>query len=483
MSRMERQNTETVWNTICSRLKVELGDAHFNSWLLPLVPQQDASGHVSLFAPTSFIKDWIEKNYADRIRALWQEEDQAFVSLSFGVRARMRQASSAAPRSAASSLNEASSEAPKIPASRPPLKNDRLVGSSSWVESAQKEAAVDLSTPLRADYTFDSFVVGQPNSLAHAIAERVAESDTVFYNPLFFYGGTGLGKTHLMQAIAHRIREKNPTRRVAYMSAEKFMYRFVHALKNNDAVSFKEQLRSIDVLMIDDLQFICGKKKTLEEFFHTFNALVDQGKQVVLSANKAPTELEGLDESLRSRLAGGFSADIQPTTYELRLGIVKTKAALMGANVPLKVQEFLAHKVSTNARDLEGALKRVVAHAQLIGAAITLDQAQEVLKDILSSLQKRLTIDDIQRRVAEHYDIRLLDMASSRRARAVARPRQVAMYLAKQLTERSLPEIGRKFGGRDHTTVMYAVKKIDELCQADPAFGEEVSLLRRLLEA
>jgi chromosomal replication initiator protein len=339
-----------------------------------------------------------------------------------------------------------------------------------------------LGAPLDPRLTFDNFVVGKPNELAHAAARRVAESHTVPFNPLFLYGGVGLGKTHLMHAIAWHIREREPGRKVLCLSAEKFMYQFIRALRFKDTVAFKEQFRSVDVLMIDDVQFISGKDSTQEEFFHTFNALVDQNRQIIISADKSPSDLEGLEERMRSRLGWGLVADLHPTTYELRLGILQARAETFDCVIPQKVLEFLAYRISSNVRELEGALNRIVAHATLIGLPVTLEMSQEALHDLLRAHDRRVTIEEIQKRVAEHYNIRLADMHSARRARAVARPRQVAMYLAKQLTARSLPEIGRKFGGRDHTTVMHAVKRVEELSAGDSAFAEDVELLRRMLE-
>ena len=286
-----------------------------------------------------------------------------------------------------------------------------------------------------------------------------------------------------MHAIAWQIRKNYPQRSVIYLSAEKFMYQFVRALRFKDTVAFKDQFRSVDVLMIDDVQFIGGKDTTQEEFFHTFNALVDRNRQVIISADKSPQDLERLEERLRSRLGWGLVADLHPVTYELRLGILHAKAEKLGCNVPDKVLEFLAHKIASNVRELEGALNRIAAHANLVGRTITLEMTQEVLADLLRSSERRITIDEIQKKVAEHYNIRVSDMHSARRARQVARPRQVAMYLAKQLTPRSLPEIGRKFGGRDHTTVIHAVRRIEELSAFDPVFREDVDLLRRLLQA
>jgi chromosomal replication initiator protein len=309
----------------------------------------------------------------------------------------------------------------------------------------------------------------------------VVESASVPFNPLFIYGGVGLGKTHLMHAIAHAIEEQWPEKTVMYLSAEKFMYQFVKAIRSDSTMAFKEQFRSVDVLMIDDIQFIAGKESTQEEFFHTFNALVDQNKQIIISADKAPSDLAGVDERLRSRLAWGLVADIHPTTYDLRLGILQAKREQLGAEVPDSVLEFLALKVTSNVRELEGALNRIVAHADVTKSAISLESTQEVLQDLLRAHDRRITIDEIQRKVAEHYNLRMADMHSARRARNVARPRQVAMYLAKQLTARSLPEIGRKFGGRDHTTVMHAVRKVEELMDEDAQVAQDVDVIRRAL--
>jgi chromosomal replication initiator protein len=337
--------------------------------------------------------------------------------------------------------------------------------------------------PLESRFTFDTFVVGKPNEFAHACARRVSEKPaSPGFNPLFLYGGVGLGKTHLMHATAWAIRAHDPQRTVAYMSAEKFMYRFIAALRSQNTMEFKETLRAVDVLMIDDLQFLIGKDNTQEEFFHTFNALVDQGKQIIVSSDKSPSDLAGIEDRLRTRLGCGMVADIHATTYELRLSILQAKAATAQVVVPPKVLELLANKITANVRELEGALNRLVAHANLFGRPITIDSAHEVLHDVLRAHEKRVSIEEIQRKVADHYNIRLTDMSSARRARNVARPRQVAMYLAKQLTQRSLPEIGRRFGNRDHTTVMHAVSRVAELMAADAGFAEDVTLLRKMLE-
>jgi chromosomal replication initiator protein len=301
-------------------------------------------------------------------------------------------------------------------------------------------------------------------------------------NPLFLYGGVGLGKTHLMHAIAWQIRAVNPERRVLYLSAEKFMYQFIRALRFNETIAFKEQFRSVDVLMVDDVQFISGKDSTQEEFFHTFNALVDQNKQLVISGDRSPSDLEGLEERVRSRLGWGLVADINETSYELRLGILQSKVERLNCPIPANVLEFLARKITSNVRELEGSLNRVVAHATLVGREITIDTVQEVLQDLLRANDKRLSVEDIQRVVANHYNVKMSDMHSARRSVSIARPRQVAMYLSKQLTSKSLPEIGRKFGGKDHTTVMHAIKRIEEMRAQDNEMQEDLHLLGRMLQ-
>ncbi|MEM9778726.1 MAG: chromosomal replication initiator protein DnaA, partial [Pseudomonadota bacterium] len=343
-------------------------------------------------------------------------------------------------------------------------------------------------SPLDARYRFDGFIVGKPNELAHAAARRVAEGGPVTFNPLFLYGGVGLGKTHLMHAIAWELQESRPDAKVLYLSAEQFMYRFVRALRFKDTYSFKELFRSVDILMVDDVQFIAGKESTQEEFFHTFNALVDQNKQIVISADRAPGEISGMEERIKSRMQCGLVVDLHPTDYELRLGILAAKAEVQsemhpGVLVSQRVLELLAHRISSNVRVLEGALTRLYAFASLVGREIDIDMAQECLADVLRASERKVTIEEIIRKVADHYNVRHADLLGPRRARAISRPRQVAMFLAKSLTTKSLPEIGRRFGNRDHTTVIHAVRKIEELRQVDSQISEEVELLRRMLEA
>jgi len=462
------------WARIRGRLRDEVGEAAFRSWLKPLTLMGARDNVVRMAVPTRLMRDWVKSNYAEQIFALWHEENEAVREIEVVVQPPNRQGQK--PRARVSEAAPAEDARPRP--ERHPAAAQRNAPSPSSDVSVQREVVA----PLDPRFTFDNFVVGKPNELAYAAARRVAEADSVPFNPLFLYSGVGLGKTHLMHAIGWHIRKRTPSRRIIYISAEKFMYQFVQAVRTKDTMAFKEEFRSVDVLMIDDLQFIGSREATQEEFFHTFNALVDQNRQVVISADKSPSDLEGVEERMRSRLGWGLVADIHSTTYELRLGVLQTKCEQMKARVPTKVLEFLAHKITSNIRELEGALNRIVAHENLVGRAVTLESTQEVLHDLLRAHDRRVTIEEIQKKVSEHYNVRVADMHSARRARAVARPRQVAMYLSKQLTSRSLPEIGRKFGGRDHTTVMHAVRKVEELKATDASFAEDVELLRRMLE-
>ena len=455
MSTFYDEDVAAQWVRIRGRLRAEFGEAAYRSWLKPLTLRDVAKGCVRIGVPTEFMREWVETQYGTRLLDLWAEENNA---------ARTVEIVTASPVCG-----------PKAAVAVP------VSGRTSPAPSS--ESLIEgFGAALDTRFTFANFITGKPNELAFAAARRVAESSSVTFNPLFLYGGVGLGKTHLMHAIAWQISRQSPERRIIYLSAEKFMYQFIRALRYKDTVAFKEQFRSVDVLMIDDFQFISGKDSTQEEFFHTFNALVDRNRQIVISADKSPNDLEGIEERMRSRLGWGLVADLHPTTYELRVGILQSKAERLEVEIPQKVFEYLAYKITSNVRELEGALNRIVAFSSLVGRPITLENTQEVLQDLLRTSDRRITIEEIQKRVAEHFNIKLAEMSSARRSRAVARPRQVAMYLAKQLTSRSLPEIGRKFGGRDHTTVMHAVRRVDELRTADAAFAEDVELLRRMLE-
>lgn len=454
-----------AWNNVSTKLNAQYGEAIFKSWLKPLRFVGSEDGRAILSVPTRFMREWVNSHYADEINKLWQQEPAA--------EGHMLDIIIAATQEPAETVVETAAPS-------------NILTAGSWQSSETADSQLQMGATLDPRYTFENFVVGKPNELAHAAARRVAESSQVVTgcNPLFLYGGVGLGKTHLMHAIAWHIRKNTPERRVLYLSAEKFMYQFIRALRFKEAMAFKEFFRSVDVLMIDDVQFISGKDSTQEEFFHTFNALVDQNKQLVISGDRSPSDLEGMEERVRSRLGWGLVADIHATSYELRLGILQSKIEQMkGIEIPLKVAEFLAHRINSNVRELEGALNRVVAHATLVGRPVTLESTQELLFDLLRANDRRVSIEDIQKQVAAHYNIKVSDMHSARRSRTVARPRQVAMYLSKKFTSKSLPEIGRKFGGKDHTTVMHAVKRIEELMVSDGDVAKDVELLSKILQS
>ncbi len=463
------------WEFVSAKLQKTYGDAIYRSWMKPLRYEGITNGQAILAAPTRFMKEWVLTHYRDTLTELFHASNPRIHAVDVIVR------TPTPPHH--SKGNSASAPSTAIPAHS--ATTPASVPSNSDA-STERHPLDKMGAALDPRYTFDNFVVGKANELAFAAARRVGESHECISgcNPLFLYGGVGLGKTHLMHAIAWRLRQTNPERRVVYLSAEKFMYQFIKALRFNETMAFKEQFRSVDVLMVDDVQFISGKDSTQEEFFHTFNALVDQNKQLVISADRSPSDLEGMEERIKSRLGWGLVADIHATSYELRYGILESKVEnLTSGTVPQEVLEFLARRITSNVRELEGALNRVVAHSTLIGRPVTLESTQEVLQDLLRSCNKRITVEDIQKQVAEYYNIKVSDMHSARRSVTIARPRQIAMYLAKQLTTKSLPEIGRKFGGKDHTTVMHGVKRIQELMQKDSELCDDVERLQRTISA
>ncbi len=436
-----------IWHAVEDGLRTEYGETIFRSWIKPLVPKRVEDGVLFIEAPTTFLRDWVLNNYGDSIRKHCSKADAAVMDIAIDVS----------------------------------TKDSVEAESHSSVAEPEKDVSSYFGAPLDPKLTFDNFVVGKPNEFAYAAAQRVAESQSATYNPLFLYGGVGLGKTHLMHAIAWSIKERFPKKNIAYMSAEKFMYQFIKSVRYRNTVAFKEQFRAVDVLMIDDIQFICGKDSTQEEFFHTFNALIDNNRQVVVSADQSPSDLDDMEERLKSRLGWGLVADIHPTTYELRLGILQAKAASSAVKIPDKVLEFVAHKVSTNIRELEGALNRIIATATLIGREVTIDSAREVLADLLRVADRVLTVDEIQQKVAAHYGILISDIMSARRTKTITVPRQVAMYLSKKLTRLSLPDIGRSFGGKDHTTVLHACRKIESEITTNAKLADEVRLLTKIL--
>ena len=450
---------QAEWTTIRDRLLKTVGQNNFTTWIDPLTVGPIEDGICTLFVPTNFFGNYVSQNFADLLLHEMQSEDISISRLKFAV----------APQDKPAAIDPAPARPKPAAAAQP---------ANSQINAA----------PLDARFSFDNFVVGKPNELAHAAARRVAEGGPVTFNPLFLYGGVGLGKTHLMHAIAQELQVRKPELNVLYLSAEQFMYRFVQALRDRKMMDFKEIFRSVDVLMVDDVLFIAGKDSTQEEFFHTFNALVDQNKQIIISADRAPGEIKDLEDRVKSRLQCGLVVDLHPTDYELRLGILQNKVEAQRKNYPgLEVEagvlEFLAHRITTNVRVLEGALTRLFAFASLVGREINMDLTQDCLADVLRASERKVSVEEIQRKVSEHYNIRLSDMVGPKRLRSYARPRQVAMYLCKKMTSRSLPEIGRRFGGRDHTTVMHGVKRIEELKQNDGQIAEDLELLRRSLEA
>jgi chromosomal replication initiator protein len=464
------------WSRVKGRLRSTVGEDVYSSWFarMDLESVQPESVHLSV--PTRFLKSWIQAHYADRVLTCWQAEMPEVHRVDLTVRSAMR---CAAP-------------AKEVPA---PVEARRYDGRAAPELRATATAPVSAShdalggSPLDPRLTFGSFVVGRSNTLAHAAARQVAEGrrgDSVMFNPLYIHAGVGLGKTHLLQAVTWA-GNSGTERKVLYLTAEKFMYGFVAALKSQTALAFKEALRGIDVLVIDDMQFLQGKT-TQAEFCHTLNALIDAGRQVVIAADRPPSDLESLDERVRSRLAGGLVVEMGSLGEELRLGILKSRVAAARAHhssfdVPAPVLDYLARTITHNGRDLEGAVNRLLAHSKLNATPVTLEMAEREVRDLVRPQEpKRIKIEDIQRVVARQYNVSRSDLLSSRRTANVVRPRQVAMYLAKTLTLRSLPEIGRRFGGRDHTTVLHAVRKIEALVTKDAALSDEVELLKRQLQ-
>jgi len=443
-----------TWNVASEFLRKSLGQNNFKSWIEPLQFVGEKDGTVEFFVPTNFFGNYVSQHFEEQILYQMQKSGLLVSRVTFRV-----------------DHSELRSQ---------PNESDLTFSDNQKLRDI-------AGSKLDPRFLFDNFVVGKPNELAHAASKRVAEAGPATFNPLFLYGGVGLGKTHLMHAIAWELQTSRPDINVMYLSAEQFMYRFVQALRERKMMDFKELFRSVDVLMVDDVQFIAGKDSTQEEFFHTFNALVDQNKQIIISADRAPGEIKHLEDRIASRLQCGLVVDLHPTTYELRLGILQSKIELYqssypGIEVRQEVVEFLAQRISNNVRVLEGALTRLFAFASLVGREITLELTQDCLSDILRASDRKVTVEEIQRKVSDHYNIRLSDMLGPKRLRSFARPRQIAMYLCKQLTTRSLPEIGRRFGGRDHTTVMHGVRRIEELRIQDSQISDDLDMLRRSLE-
>ena len=471
------------WARVKERLRAEVGDDVYSSWFARMELEAIEEDTVKLSVPTRFLKSWIQSHYAEKVLACWQAEQPSILRIELTVRSAVIRTLPPKSKPVETSGEVAGH---RVQTSRDYKSNGELRSMVAPVSAVHEALG---GSPLDPRLCFETFVVGRSNTLAHAAAKQVAQGrrgDAVMFNPLYIHAGVGLGKTHLLQSVAWA-GNTSAERKVLYLTAEKFMYGFVAALRTQSAIAFKEALRAIDVLVIDDLQFLQGKS-TQAEFCHTLNALIDSGRQVVIAADRPPSDLESLDERVRSRLAGGLVVEMGSLGEELRLEILKYRAAAAkqhhpGFDVPPQVLIFIAKTVTHNGRDLEGALNRLLAHSKLTGQPITLEMAEREVRDLIRPQEpKRVKIEDIQRVVARQYNVSRADLLSSRRTANVVRPRQVAMYLAKTLTLRSLPEIGRRFGGRDHTTVLHAVRKIENLVSTDTALAEEIELLKRQLQ-
>jgi chromosomal replication initiator protein len=450
---------ESLWNRCLRVLEDELPEQQFNTWVRPL-QAVERGNEMRLLAPNRYVIEWLAQNLLPRIKELTQAFAEGLVPevvLDVGSRAGI------APSPAVSAGNGAQDAAAQSAA------------------KARKLLPTVLGSRINAEFTFDGFVEGKSNQLAKAAAIQVAGNPGKAYNPLFIYGGVGLGKTHLMHAVANKLKEHNSEARLAYVHSERFVGDMVRALQHNTINDFKTAYRSLDCLMIDDIQFFAGKDRSQEEFFHTFNALLESQQQVILTCDRYPKEVDGLEERLKSRFGWGLTVAIEPPELETCVAILMSKAALTHVDLPEEVAFFIAKRIRSNVRELEGALRRVVATSNFTGRPITLEFAKDALRDLLALQEKLVTIENIQKTVAEYYKIRIGDLLSKRRSRSIARPRQVAMALAKELTNHSLPEIGDAFGGRDHTTVLHGCKRIKELRETDRRIGEEyLNLLRTL---
>jgi chromosomal replication initiator protein len=447
----------SLWIHCVRALEAELPEQQFNTWVRPLQVEESA-GVIKLFAPNRFVVDWVNSNLLERIGELLRNGgtgDMPILTVEVGARTNGNGNGAAAPSAFAPSA---------LPASRPRRAEGLVVGAR-----------------INPDFTFASFVEGKSNQLAKAAALQVAENPGHAYNPLFLYGGVGLGKTHLMHAIAHVIKERDADARVAYVHSERFVGDMVRALQHNKINDFKTAYRSLDALLIDDIQFFANKTGSQEEFFHTFNELFEGQHQIILTCDRYPKEVDGLEDRLKSRFGWGLAQAIEPPELETCVAILITKALAAGAQLPEEVAFFIAKRIRSNVRELEGALRRVIANSRFTGHPITMEFTRDALKDLLSLQAKLVTIENIQKTVADYYKVRMADLLSKRRSRSVARPRQVAMALAKELTSHSLPEIGDAFGGRDHTTVLHACKRIKELRSEEQRMTEDYSNLLRTL--
>ena len=461
--------SEELWQRCLTRLEDELPSQQFNMWIRPLQVTASADGgELTLFAPNRFVVDWVRDKYLERIGEVLGELQSGPLP-----QLRLEVGSSRAPVAPARAQAPAPSErrAPQAPGeSRPKAVSPELGG------------AVKHRSNLNSSFTFVTFVEGKSNRMACAAAQQVAENPASHgYNPLLLYGGVGLGKTHLMHAVGNELQRRNPNAKVVYLHSERFVADMISALRNKTINEFKRFYRSVDALLIDDIQFFAGKEQSQEEFFHTFNALLENGQQIILTCDKFPKEVDGLEERLKSRFGWGLSQPLEPPELETRVAILKKKAEEARVELPDDAAFFIAQRIRSNVRELEGALRRVIAHVRFTGAQIDIGLIKEALKDLIALQARQISIDNIQRTVAEYYKIKVPDLHSPRRTRSVARPRQVAMALSKELTSHSLPEIGDSFGGRDHTTVLHACRKVAQLRESNPEIEEDYQNLLRTL--
>lgn len=461
------------WDVCVDQLAAELSAEQLNTWIRPLQVQMDDK-QVFLYAPNRFVKDWVEDRYLDKIRSLFNQ----FNGGVFRIEVRVGSMQSA-PHIEAQAATR-----PPIDAPTPSPAAQRSNGQSQPLkvrEPAVVEGQIKHSNRLNSEFTFENFVEGKSNQLARAAANRVSEKPGSEYNPLFLYGDTGLGKTHLMHAVGNHIRARNPNAKIIYVHSERFVADMVKALQLNAIADFKRVYRNVDALLIDDIQFFAGKEKSQEEFFHTFNSLLEGGQQIILTSDRYPKEIDNMEDRLKSRFGWGLTVRLEPPELETRVAILINKANQAGVALKRDCAFFIAQKVRSNVRDLEGALKRVLANAHFFGQPITLDFVRETLRDLIAVHDRQISLDNIQRMVADYFKIKISDLLSKRRNRSIARPRQVAMALCKELTDHSLPEIGEAFGGRDHTTVLHACRKIKELCDTDLAIRDDYHNLLKAL--
>ncbi len=452
-------NIKDQWSNVLKKLNAEYGNEIFNSWIKNISIKNLDEDILYFTVPTRFIRDWITSHYLDKIIYFLSQENSQIKRVKINID------------------NSLSANMLNIDKTINEKYNKKTFSSSSFIDD----------WPLDERFKFSKFIVGDSNELAYASAQRFCKVDEYDFNPLYIYGGVGLGKTHLLHSIAWEINNQDKNSKVLYLSAERFMFQFIKSLRQKDTMSFKQKFRSVDVLILDDVQFMMGKISTQEEFFHTFNTLLDMNKKVIISGDRSPSDLASFNERMKSRLSGGLVVDIMPADYDLRYLILKSKYSELKQknkntfDLDDDVLSFLSKTITSNVRELEGALNKVFTFSNILGKKIDVELTKSVLKDLLKSNNRRITIDEIQNKVCNYYNIKIDDLISSKRIRTFARPRQVAMYLSKKLTTRSLPEIGRKFGGRDHTTVIHAVKKIEELKESNSKFDEDVNLITQMI--